>query len=64
MCYLLHFINEYKFMQCVTRQLKGSKLKRYLLKNSGLYFADGFGSDGSVVKGLRGGRFHFTFKNR
>ena len=32
MCYLLHFINEYKFMQCVTCQLKGSKLKNIFVE--------------------------------
>ena len=32
MCYLLHFINEYKLMQCVTCRLKGSKLKNIFVK--------------------------------
>ena len=52
MCYLLHIINEYKFMQCVTCQLKVIKIEKHFRKNLGLYFTDGFGSDGSLVKGL------------
>ena len=32
---------------------EGSKSEKHFLKNLGLYFTDGFGSDGSVVKGLK-----------
>ena len=32
MCYLLHIINEYKFMLFVTCQLKGSKLNNIFVK--------------------------------
>ena len=33
-------------------QTDGIKIDKNFLKNLGLYFTDGFGSDGSVVKGL------------
>ena len=33
---------------------EGIKIEKHFLKNLGLYFTDGFGSDGSVVKGLKG----------
>ena len=32
--------------------IEGIKIEKYFCKNLGLYFTDGFGSDGSVVKGL------------
>ena len=32
MSYLLHFINEYTFMQCVTCKLKESKLINIFIK--------------------------------
>ena len=31
---------------------EGIKIEKHFCKNLGLYFTDGFGSDGSVVKGL------------
>ena len=31
---------------------EGIKIHKHFRKNLGLYFTDGFGSDGSVVKGL------------
>ena len=31
---------------------EGIKIEKYFHKNLGLYFTDGFGTDGSVVKGL------------
>ena len=31
---------------------EGIKIEKHFRKNLGLYFTDGFGSDGSVVKGL------------
>ena len=34
-------------------QTGGIKIDKHFRKNLGLYFTDGFGSDGSVVKGLR-----------
>ena len=33
---------------------EGIKIEEHFCTNLGLYFTDGFGSDGSVVKGLRG----------
>ena len=33
--------------------VKGIKIEKHFRKNLGQYFTDGFGSDGSVVKGLR-----------
>ena len=31
----------------------GIKIEKHFRKNLGQYFTDGFGSDGSVVKGLK-----------
>ena len=31
---------------------EGIKIEKHFCKNLGLYFTNGFGSDGSVVKGL------------
>ena len=31
---------------------EGIKIEKHFCKSLGLYFTDGFGSDGSVVKGL------------
>ena len=33
---------------------EGIKIEKHFCKNLGQYFTDGFGSDGSVVKGLNG----------
>ena len=33
--------------------IEGLKIEKHFCKNLGLYLTDGFGSDGSVVKGLR-----------
>ena len=32
---------------------EGIKIEKHFCKNLGQYFTDGFGSDGSVVKGLK-----------
>ena len=41
-------------MQCVIRmQSDGIKIDKHFPKNLGLYYMDGLGSDGSVVKGLK-----------
>ena len=34
-------------------QTEGIKIDKHFHENLGLYFTDGLGSDGSVVKGLR-----------
>ena len=36
--------------------IEGIKIEKHFRKNLGLYFTDGFGSDGNVVKGLTQGR--------
>ena len=53
MCYLLHIINEYKFNVMCNMPIEGIKIEKHFRKILGQYFTDGFGSDGSVVKGLR-----------
>ena len=52
MTYLLHFINEYKFMQCVSCTQKESKLVNIFVKNKVCILRTGWAQMVALVNGI------------